>query len=142
VCIPTSQELITSNEITENNVRKCFERSLKNIDKNFLQSRPADSRVTVARMMKNLVATAVSYWIDWRLGIRFKSKKELHSAICNLDQLTKSDAWIAPADPLAGVNGSKTRKKMKNKVAPTEMMLVLSDDEVEVVSLVEDDKDD
>jgi len=142
VCIPTSQELITSNEITENNVRKCFERSLKNIDKNFLQSRPADSRVTVARMMKNLVATAVSYWIDWRLGTRFKSKEELHCAICNLDQLTKLDAWIASADPLAGVNRSKTRKKMKNKVAPTEMMLVLSDDEVEVVSLVEDDKDD
>jgi len=110
VRIPTSQEL-ASNEITETNVQKCFERSLKSIDKSFLKSRPADSRVTVACMMRNLVATAVSYWIDWKLGTRFKSKEEIHSAICNLDQLTKSDAWIAPADPLAGVNGSKLGRK-------------------------------
>jgi len=131
---PTVNGLIGRGEITERHVEKCFERSLRAIDKGFLDSHPGNHRMTVLTMMRNIVATAVCYWIDWRLETRFKEKEEVHSAICRLDQLTESDVWIAPPDPLGGVNGSR-RKKVKSKAVPAEVQLVFSDGEVETVRL-------
>ena len=66
---------------------------------------------------------------------------EVHSAICRLDQLTNSDVWIAPPDPLGGVNGSRRKKKVKSKAVPAEVQLVFSDGEVETVQL-DDQSDD
>lgn len=107
---------------------------MKSIDKAFLQTRP-DSRLTVALMLKNLVAESVVYWLQLKRGTQFKSKEEVHAAICNLDKLTTSTEWIAPADPLQGLIGSRGAKNMA-KVLPVEIDLLLSDGETETVTLV------
>jgi hypothetical protein len=85
-------------------------------------------------MLKNIVAASVIYWLQLKNGIQFKSKEEVHAAICNLDRLTKSSEWIAPIDPLIGLIGSRTTKDM-SAVLPENIELVLSDGEVETVSL-------
>src|SRR4051812_31873492 len=110
---PTSRELIERNEITEKNVQKCFNRSMKSIDKAFLQTRPSNS-LTVTNMLRNLIAASVIYWIKMKNGTQFKSKNEVHAAICNLDKLTTSKDWIAPEDPLLGLIGTKLVKDMSD----------------------------
>ena len=129
---PASHELIEKHEVTDNSVQKCFSKSMKSIDKAFLQTRPSDSRLTVANMLKNIVAVAVVYWLQLKRGAQFKSKEEVHMAICNLDRLTKSKDWIAPADPLLGLIESKKAKDM-TKVLPVDIELSLSDGEIETV---------
>ena len=104
---------------------------MKSIDKAFLQTRP-NSRLTVALMLKNLVAESVVYWLQLKRGTQFKSKEEVHAAICNLDKLTTSTEWIAPADPLQGLGA-----KNMAKVLPVEIDLLLSDGETETVTLVD-----
>ena len=137
---PTSHELIEKHEVTDNSVQRCFNRSMKCISKTFLQARPSGSRLTVASMLKNLVASAVVYWLQLKSGTQFKSKEDVHAAICNLDRLTKSKAWIAPADPLLGLIGSKVVKD-RTDVLPVNIELLLSDGEIEIVSLVNSEND-
>ena len=98
------------------------------MDQEFLQDRPAGSPLSVFRMLKNIVAKSAVYWIKWKLGEQFKSNREVHTAICGLDKLTKQKAWIAPADPLAGILGRKDKKKIET--LPEEIDLILSDGEV------------
>jgi hypothetical protein len=81
----------------------------------------------------------IGFGVEIRPKIFCRAKEEVHAAICNLDQLTSSEVWIAPADPLVGVAGSKGKKR-KVENLPTETHLVLSDGEVDTVDL--DDKND
>ena len=138
---PTPQELIKGNQISDENVLKCFDRSVKNMDRKFLRARPSGSRVSVLLMLKNIVATSVVYWVKWKLGEQFRSNREVHAAICSLDKLTESKAWIAPADPLSGVLGLKNKRK-KPETLPTEIELVLSDGEVDAVYIDDSNDDD
>ena len=113
---------------------------MKCIDKAFLQTCPSRSRLTVTSMLKNIVAASVVYWLELKCGKQFKSKEEVHAAICNLDRLTNSEDWIPPIDPLLGLLGTKVEKDMSD-VLPAEIELLLSDGEVETVCLTNSDNE-
>ena len=136
VDIPNAREIKMA--IGSDIVDRAFKSSLKHADTAFLNSTPRNGSCTVKTMLQNVLAHAVHAALLHKYNMKFVKEKELCEFIYSLDKLTPSNRFTAPprkSSPRSERKRKRDRCERGPHSSPLKIELVLSDGEVEEVSI-------
>ena len=122
--LPSVQEV--GSDLSEKHVRRAFSRVFNVIDPNFLQNGPPSQNATGFDVLKSILANSIV--IELRIKLEGLDRIEAMAIIYQTtDRLTANSVWVAPANPNAGVPGSRGRSRSGRVVDHTPAVLLLED---------------
>jgi len=135
VDIPNAREIKMA--IGSDIVDRAFKSSLQHADTAFLNSTPWYGSCTVKMMLQNVLAHAIHAALLHKYNMKFVKEKELREFIYSLDKLTPSNQFTAPPKKSSPRSEWKQKRDHEHSAhsSPLKIELVLSDGEVEEVSI-------
>jgi hypothetical protein len=121
--------------INDDILENAFHFSLKVADPNFLSIVPPGDRCSVKTTLRNLIANAAHCMLKHEYMVDHVKEKDVRKFIYDLDSMTPTKYFTAPARPDITRPGSKHRYTSKRRL-PLTIEMALSDGEVEEVTLV------
>jgi hypothetical protein len=131
--IPRAAKLMSA--INDDILENAFHFSFKSADHNFLSIVPPGDRCSIKTTLRNLIANASHSMLKHEYMVDHVKEKDVRKFIYDLDSMTPTKYFTAPARPDITRSGGKHRHTSKRRL-PLTIEMALSDGEVEEITLV------